>query len=648
MRGIVSVLLALVAVTATAEIRVEVVLDASQAMWTHLDDGRPAFVAARMALRAWVLERTADRDVMLGLRLAGGGLTATADSGCEDLELAITPAAVDVGGWRMALEGIRPAGLRPLLQAVAAAGGDLGDGPDPRRIVLITSGEETCFGDPRAAIDVLGSGVQLRIIGLGLPEPVVERLGAIAPTRNATSTAALIATLRWAVEELPSAAPADAPVRVRTDGLREYSAASLVDAITAERHDLSTAPGELAGAAPPGCYALELTSAGGDSTTRVEGVELMAGTGLDLTLEYLPPPLPDFEVIPERAWLGGPVFVQFGAVGPGSFRVSLAGADEPAGAWLAAADAVGPEGLVELRAPDEPASLEVRLDEQLGAGLSRLVIRAPIEVIGPDAAVEAADEVRPFDPLPVKWSGPNDDGDSIVVVPTGGPQHPSASCRLTAWGNPAELTAPGEEGSWEVRYVSGLSGRTFASAAVTVTAIIVTLTAPAEVGVGRTFEVSWDGPADQADFLALATAGEPDGDYLTLFLASNGNPARFVAPRDPGSYEIRYVDGDDGRVLRRASVTVVETPVQLKAPRKVRAGTRFDVRWSGPDLPGDFLAVARPGDPPGRYEDWAYTTLGSPTNLAAPFEAGSYEIRYVSESGQKIVAAIDIRVEGPR
>ena len=42
------------------------------------------------------------------------------------------------------------------------------------------------------------------------------------------------------------------------------------------------------------------------------------------------------------------------------------------------------------------------------------------------------------------------------------------SCTAAASGSPAALVAPGEEGAWELRYVSGLEGRTLASAKVTV------------------------------------------------------------------------------------------------------------------------------------------------------------------------------------
>lgn len=644
MRRAVLLLLVLVSATAAAEIRVEVVLDSSQQMWAPLTDRRPGLVAARMALESWMLERSVDRDLSIGLRLVGGSLPVTEHGGCQDVPHVVPPGPVELPSWLAALEGLRAIGPRPVLLAVAAAAESLGSGPEPRRIVLVTSGEESCFGDAQAAIDALAAGIELRIVGVGLSTAVTERLGSVAPVRNATSTVALLAALRWAIEELPSATPAEAPVQIRVNGWSEHVGAALVHTITGSRRELTLERDRFVGAAEPGCYTLELNREGGD-TTRLDRVHVEAGSGLDLELELLlPPPLPDLEVIPLQAWSGGPVFVSFSSVGPGTFDVLLAGPDEPMTAWLDLRPAPGPGATVELRAPDEPGDLEIRLYEHLAGGVRRLVGRALMSVAEPATSVEAPAEIRPFEPLAVTWTGPGNPGDHLSLAPVDGSSDP-ASCRLLNSANPVELTAPGEEGFWEVRYVSGQAGRTIARSAVEVTAIIVTLDSPEEVAAGRSFEVAWEGPAGVADYVAIAVESGSDDDYVDLVPASRGSPSRFIAPRTPGSYEIRYVEGASGRIRRRAALAVVEEAVRMRVPRKIRAGTRFDVRWNGPDRPGDVLAVARPGDPAQAYEDWTYTSVGSPASLAAPFEPGTYELRYITDRGREILAAVPVEVE---
>lgn len=644
MRGIASLLLSVVAATAAAQARVEVVLDASQEMWAALDPGRPRFVAARMALASWVLERAGDPNLALGLRLVGGGLPVIDHGGCEDTTLVVPPGPPDVAAWRAALDAVRPAGARPLLLAVAAAADDLGANENPRRIVLVTAGEESCFGDEQAAVAALASGVELRVVGLGLSDDAVTRFGAVAATRNTTSASTVLAALRWAVEDLFPAAGGNASVQIRLAGAPSDATATLVNEVTAERRDLTSSGDFVVGAVPPGLYGLELASPDG-MITRIDEIAVSAADGLEIALE-LPPPHPaDLEVIPAQPLAGGPVFVGFGGVGSGAYRVSLAAGDEPAPVWVDIASTVGPEGLVELRAPDEPGPLEARLHEPLAAGASRVVARASIESIAPEVTLAAPEEVRPFDPLSVTWTGPDHPGDHLSLVRAGAPSTTHASCVPAAVGSPATLAAPGEEGAWELRYLSGLEGRMLASASVTVTTVIVTLTAPSEIAAGHRFEVDWEGPAAPSDFLALTTETAADGDYISLHLAAKGSPARFVAPWEPGAYEVRYVEGDGNRVRRRTAVPVVTTPVSLTAPRRVRVGTRFDVQWTGPNRPGDYLAVAVRGARALDHEDWAFTSAGSPASLAAPFAAGNFELRYVCGDTHEILAAIPIAVD---
>ena len=631
------------ALPAGAAARVEVVLDASQEMWAALDAGRPRFVAARMALAAFLLERDRDPSLELGLRLAGGGAPDDAHDPCQDAALVIAPGPADAGAWLAAVDAVRPAGPRPLLKAVAEAAAALGGSKEPRRIVLVTAGEESCFGDEQAAVTALASGVELRVVGVGLGEDAVTHFSAVAPVRNATSTATLLAALRWSVEGLAAAGTADAAVQIRFAGAPGATAAALVHAVTGERRELTASGEYFVGTAPAGPYALELAAADGESLL-IDEITVPPGDGLELDLELPPPPLADLEVSPEHPVAGSLFLISVGGLGDGPHRLSLAPAGAPSPAWIDAATVLGPAGLVELRAPDEPGRLELRLHQALADDASRVGARVELASAAPEVTLSVPEEVRPFEPLAAAWSGPDGPGDRISLVRAGGPSAAHAACAPTRFGSPAALVAPGEEGPWEVRYLSGQTGRTLAHAGVEVTAVIVTLSAPAEVAAGHRFEVGWEGPARAADYLALSPTGGPDGDYLSLHLASQGSPARFDAPWEPGSYEVRYVEGDRHRVRRRAAIAVVPASVTLKAPRRVRAGTRFDVRWTGPDRPGDYLAVAARGAAPQQHEDWCFTSAGSPASLAAPFEPGDFELRYVSGAGQEVLAALPLTV----
>jgi Ca-activated chloride channel family protein len=119
----------------------------------------------------------------------------------------------------------------------------------------------------------------------------------------------------------------------------------------------------------------------------------------------------------------------------------------------------------------------------------------------------------------------------------------------------------------------------------------------------------------------------------------------FTAPRQPGTYEIRYIKANDASVEGSTSIEVFDLQVSLTPPARVSAGTRFEVAWQGPDGAGDFISVAPPGSQWKRKLDWAFTATGSPANLAAPFARGIYEVRYISGSDSRILEAVTITVE---
>ena len=122
-----------------------------------------------------------------------------------------------------------------------------------------------------------------------------------------------------------------------------------------------------------------------------------------------------------------------------------------------------------------------------------------------------------------------------------------------------------------------------------------TLDGPAEVGVGETFDVDWAGPEAMGDFVAVFAPGADTDAYLSFADASAGSPAVLEAPSAPGTYEIRYLSGVDGRVLWQEQLSVLATAVEIDAPATVYADTRFELRWTGPAAAGDFLCVVPAG-----------------------------------------------------
>jgi len=82
----------------------------------------------------------------------------------------------------------------------------------------------------------------------------------------------------------------------------------------------------------------------------------------------------------------------------------------------------------------------------------------------------------------------------------------------------------------------------------------------------------------------------------------------------------------------------------VTAAARVDAGAAFEVSWTGPDNPGDYLTIVPAGAAEGAYLDYAYTADGSPVTLTAPDEAGRYEVRYVTGQGDRTLASAPVEV----
>ena len=84
-------------------------------------------------------------------------------------------------------------------------------------------------------------------------------------------------------------------------------------------------------------------------------------------------------------------------------------------------------------------------------------------------------------------------------------------------------------------------------------------------------------------------------------------------PDRAGTYEIRYVTGQDSEILARRTVVALPVRVELSAPDQAPAGARVKVAWSGaPNNPGDFLTIVRPDAEKGAYTEYFMRATPTP------------------------------------
>jgi hypothetical protein len=152
----------------------EVILDLSGSMKLPL--GRSTRIAtARRVLRDVVAKIPDDFNV--GLRVYGHRYGSRQKETCTDSELVVPIQKLDRKRLMSVVDSTQPRGETPLVYSVLQTAADLkalGGGS----VILITDGEESCHGDPAAAVRELkaaGVDVRLQILGFTLTGQQVEQ-----------------------------------------------------------------------------------------------------------------------------------------------------------------------------------------------------------------------------------------------------------------------------------------------------------------------------------------------------------------------------------------------------------------------------------------------------------------------------------------
>jgi Ca-activated chloride channel family protein len=206
------------------------------------------------------------------------------------------------------------------------------------------------------------------------------------------------------------------------------------------------------------------------------------------------------------------------------------------------------------------------------------------------------------------------------------------------------LVAPIQDGAYALWYVDGVTETVLARREIRVTPFEGALGGPAEVEAGTNFEVAWNGPDGPGDYVTIVAVGTSKWTNESYFDTGAGNPGTLVAPIESGAYELWYVTGADGATMATRPITVIPYVVTLDAPDQVQKGATFEVAWTGPNGPQDYITIVPDGSAEGTYLDYRYTANGSPVTLTAPTTAGNYEIWYASDRVDGTFGSISIVV----
>lgn len=246
--------------------------------------------------------------------------------------------------------------------------------------------------------------------------------------------------------------------------------------------------------------------------------------------------------------------IEVGWTGPGNKDdfVVIAREDDPPQKWVSRAF-VREGNPLKLWAPSEAGEYELRYIVGRGA---KVIGCAALSVNQVHAKIDAKSSADAAGWIDVNWEGPAAERDFIAVAQP--QQKPDAWVTQTPvkTGNPLRVRAPSTPGGYEIRYVLWRGAKTLAMIPLTVVDVEAAVMPPAAVKAGAVFEVRWEGPGYPEDFVSIARADQPPSGSLSNMKLRPGVVAKIRAPKEAGTYEIRYVLGRGGRLLAKTTITV--------------------------------------------------------------------------------------------
>jgi len=260
-------------------------------------------------------------------------------------------------------------------------------------------------------------------------------------------------------------------------------------------------------------------------------------------------------------------------------------------------------------------------------------------------SLSTADQAAAGSDLLVEWTGPDYGNDYVSVAEIGDAHNKYVNYTYTREGSPLKLQMPTEPGTYELRYVMYQDRTVMATRQIEVVDIAFDVSAPDSAIAGETILVEWVGGDYQNDFISIADADMPGNKYHAYTYTRDGSPLRLTMPLVPGDYEIRYVLYQDRNVEARIPIRVDPVTATLQAEPAAIAGSKVLVTWDGPDYQNDFIAIAKTDETASRYATYSYAREGTPLQVTAPSEPGSYELRYVANGNpRQILARIPLEI----
>lgn len=314
----------------------------------------------------------------------------------------------------------------------------------------------------------------------------------------------------------------------------------------------------------------------------------------------------------------------------------------------ASSSITGKANPITVRLPEQPGEFELRY---VTTKQKRVLARRPITVLDFESSLSAPDSAIIGSNIEVTWQAPGNTYDVVALYEQGAADNAKAvaSSSITSKANPIAVRMPEQPGKFELRYVTTQEKRILARRLITIEDATATLDAPEQVDIGATIEVTWEGPGNQYDLIALHEAGAADDAKAVAgnSITSKRNPIVFRVPETAGDFELRYQTSKTKRILARRPITIGGVVTSLDAPETATADTPLLVSWEGPGNNYDRIALytADAADDAKAIRTGAILSGKNPVLVNLPEGEGDYELRYVTAQGGTILARRALRIE---
>ena len=629
------------------------ILDASGSMWGQID-GKPKIQIAKEVTTDLINDIPSNFET--GLMVYGH----RRKGDCNDIEMVVPVGPHNAAALKEKIQSISPKGMTPLSESVIQAAHALRYTEQRSTVILVSDGLETCDKDPCAvASELAKSGVNftVHVIGFNISKEDQGRLRCLADRTGglflaADNAGSLRKALLQTVEEVkappppvvenpgtaelkgPDSVPAGAAFSVQWKGPDSRGDSICIAEKSSKDLDYKECaytkrgnPAALTAPAKVGDYELRYLHS---QSQKVIGRAAIKVTPVQATVQA-----------PAEADIASTIEVKWQGPAYQSDYIAIARPDQDAGAYVNYTYTKAGSPL-KVQAPSDPGTYEIRY--LLGKD-NVMLAKASIEIKAVSATVQAPPSANVASQFDVTWQGPNNKSDYISIARPDQDSGSYTAYTYTVKGSPLRLQAPSEPGTYEVRYILGQDNKLLAKASIEIKAVSATVQAPPAADMAAEIAVTWQGPNNKSDYISIARPDQDSGGYVHYTYTAKGSPLKLQAPSEPGTYEVRYILGQDNKLLTKASIEIKKVDATVTPPATAAANADVAVPWQGPGYKGDYISIARPDQGPNGYIAYTYVKQGNPVKIKTPKEPGTYEIRYILENGNKVLGKATIIIK---